>query len=98
MPASSGTLKLAGGASVGRSLTAFTMNAKACVVVLVSASTAVNVTIQAPNWFVAGVSVTVRFAPVPLRAMFAAGRRFVFDDVAVNERLVVEVSPSASVT
>ena len=50
-----------------------------------------------PEWFAAGVTVTVRLAPVPPNTMFAFGTRAVFDELPVTIRLAAAVSTSPTV-
>src|ERR1019366_3493146 len=57
--------------------------------VAVSPPTSVNVTEMAalPGWLGAGVSVTVRFEPLPPKTMFWTGTKPGFEEVAVTARL-----------
>jgi len=47
-----------------------------------------------PVWPAAGVTVTVRFAPLPPRTMFAVGTRVVEEEVFVRVRFAAEVCAS----
>ena len=47
-------------------------------------SLTVSVMVAVPLWFAAGVTVTVRAAPLPPRTMFASGTSVWFDEVAVT--------------
>ena len=65
---------------VGGSLTAVTVTTNVSVAVAVPSLT-VSVMVVVPDWLAAGVTVTVRFAPVPPMTMLAFGTRVVLDDV-----------------
>ena len=69
---------------VGRSFTAVTVRTK-LVAAVAWLSLTVTVIVAVPLWFAAGVTVTVRFAPVPPKTMLATGTRVVLD-VAAGER------------
>jgi hypothetical protein len=50
-----------------------------------------------PNWFAAGVTVTVRFEPDPPNTTFVTGTRDEFDEVLVSVNVLVAVSESLMV-
>jgi hypothetical protein len=50
-----------------------------------------------PVWFAAGVSVTVRVAPLPPNTRLAGGTRVGFDDVPLTVKLPAAVSASPTV-
>ena len=60
-------------------------------------SLTVTVIIAVPLWLAAGVTVTVRFEPVPPNTMFAAGTNVGLDEPPLRVRLVAGVSLSAIV-
>ena len=81
---------------VGRSLTAVTVSRKLDVAVAVPSLT-VRVMVDVPFWFAAGVTVTVRVAPLPLKTRLALGTNVVFDELPVTVRLATAVSASPTV-
>ena len=52
--------------------------------------------VAVPDWFAAGVIVTVRFAPLPPNTMLAVGTSAVFDEppVIVSDAAAVSMSPT----
>src|SRR6267378_27426 len=60
-------------------------------------SLTVSVIVAVPNWLAAGVSVTVRFAPVPPKTMFAFGTSVRSDEPPPTVRFVAGVSASPTV-
>ena len=82
---------------IGGSFTAITVNTKELFTANPSASRSVTVIIAEPNWLVAGVTVTVRFVPLPPKRMFAFGTSSRFDDSPVTTRLAAGVSTSPTV-
>ena len=58
---------------VGRSFTEVTVSRNVSTAAPLSASVTVTVIVAVPNWFASGVTVTVRFAPLPPNTMFALG-------------------------
>ena len=81
---------------VGASFTAFIVNLNVSVSVFAPSLT-VTVIVADPLWFAAGVTVTVRFAPLPPNTMFAFGTRVVLLEVPVRVRLSTGVSTSPTV-
>jgi hypothetical protein len=82
---------------VGASLTAVTVSRNVVGVVVVPSPT-VTVIVDEPAWFAAGVTVTVRLAPLPPNTTFAFGTTVVSDEVADTVRLAAAVSTSPTVT
>ena len=70
---------------VGESLLAFTVKTK-LVDAVADPSDTVIVMVAVPLWLPAGVIITVRLAPVPLKTMLASGTTVVLLDAAVNVR------------
>ena len=62
-----------------------------------SVSVTNNVMVATPLWLAAGVTVTVRFEPLPPKTIPPCGTRFVFDEVAVTVRFDAGVSKSPMV-
>src|SRR5689334_9139013 len=94
---SSVTVLLPIAASVGGSFTGVTETVNVVGVVVVPSPT-VNVIVTGPPfWLAAGVTVTVRFAPLPPITTFALGMTVVFDDEPVTVRLPAAVSTSPTV-
>src|SRR5262249_47213323 len=60
-------------------------------------SLTVTLMMLVPNWPAAGVTVTVRFAPLPPNAMPAFGTSVVFDELPLTVRLAAGVSASPTV-
>src|SRR5215470_6120016 len=81
---------------VGGSFTELTVSTK-LVLVLAWPSLTVIVTVLVPNWLAAGVSVTVRFAPLPPKTMFAFGSSVWLDELPLSVRLAAGVSASPTV-
>src|SRR5499427_489152 len=81
---------------VGASLTALTVSWKLALV-LAAPSLTVRVIVVTPNWFDAGVIVTVRFAPLPPNTMLAFGTSACAEDVPLTVRLAAGVSASPTV-
>src|SRR5204863_4539881 len=81
---------------VGASFTELTVNWK-LVLVLNCPSLTVTVIVAVPNWLAAGVSVTVRFASVPPKTMFAFGTSVWTDELPLTVRFAAGVSASPTV-
>src|SRR6266436_6299116 len=81
---------------VGGSLTAVTVT-KNEVVVVAAPSVTLSVMVVAPLALAAGVTVTVRLAPLGLITTFALGTRAVSDDVPVTLRSPITLSMSPMV-
>ena len=64
---------------VGRSFSELTVRVNMSLTAFVPSLTVI-VMVVVPNWFVAGVMVTVRLAPLPPKVMFALGTSAVTDD------------------
>ena len=79
---------------MGASFTAVTVTLKVSLVVWVPSLT-LSVIVAVPVLSAAGVTLTVRFAPLPPKSMFALGTSVVLDDVAdsVSEPAEVRSSP-----
>src|SRR5262245_29616655 len=71
---------------VGVSFTALTVTTKLSLA-LNAPSLTVTVMVEDPDALLAGVTVTVRLAPLPPNTMFPAGTRAGFDEPALNVRL-----------
>jgi hypothetical protein len=84
---------------VGRSFTAVTPNVKV-VLVLTAPSLTLTVIVALPFWFAAGVTVTVRFAPLPPNTIFPFGTSVVLllEAVTVREDTGVSWSPTVNAT
>ena len=72
---------------VGVSLTDVTVNTKVSLAVPPFASVRVTVIVVVPDWLAAGVTVTVRLAPLPPKVMFAFGTSVVLDEVPDRVKL-----------
>ena len=81
---------------VGGSLAAVTVSTKVSVAASVPSLT-VSVIVAVPLWFAAGVTVTVRAAPLPPMTRFASGTSVWLAEVAVTVRLAAGVSTSPTV-
>src|SRR5262245_65830436 len=81
---------------VGGVLDAVTVSRK-LVGVEVWPSLTATVMVAEPVWLGAGVTVTVRLAPLPPKAMLARGTRVVLDELPVSVRLAAGVSAAAVV-
>jgi hypothetical protein len=81
---------------VGASFTAFTVNLNVSVAVF-DPSLTVTVIVTARFWFAAGVTVTVRLAPLPPKTMLPFGTRVVLLDVPVSVKFPTGVSASPTV-
>src|SRR5262245_61646200 len=79
---------------VGGSFTAPTVTVNAVAVEVVPSLT-VNVMVAVPDWLAAGVTVTVRFAPLPPNTMLAFGTSVVFAELPETVRLAAAGSASA---
>src|SRR6266496_3070305 len=64
------------------------------VLVVICPSLTPAVIVALPVWLVAGVTVTIRFAPLPPNTMLFAGTSVGFEDPALKVRLVKGVSTS----
>ena len=82
---------------VGRSFWDVTVSRNVSTADPLSASVTVTVIVAVPNWFASGVTVTVRFAPLPPNTMFALGTNAVFDELPVTARAAAAVSTSPTV-
>src|SRR5206468_5492725 len=78
---------------VGGVFTALTVSPNGSLALLVPSLT-VTVIVAVPVCPVRGVTVTVRFVPLPPNTMLLAGTRVGFDDPALNVRLPTGVSAS----
>src|SRR6187551_940717 len=78
---------------VGGVLTGFTVNTK-LVDTLSVPSLTVIVIVVVPLAPAAGVSTTLRLAPLPLKAILASGTSAVFEDVAESVKAPIAVSAS----
>ena len=76
---------------------AFTVTTKDWLAVNPPASCTVRVMVEEPVWPVAGVTVTVRFAPLPPKTTLATGMTEGLEEAALNVRLPAAVSPSPTV-
>ena len=81
---------------VGESLTAL-MVSKNEVLVVTEPSPTVIVMMVFPDWFAAGVTFTVRFAPEPPKTMFAFGATVGFEELPERVRFPAGVSASPTV-
>ena len=81
---------------VGASFTAFTVTKK-LVLLLSCPSLTVTVIVAEPFWLVAGVTVTVRFAPLPPNTTFALGTSVVLEELPLTVKLPAAVSASPTV-
>ena len=81
---------------LGTSFTEFTVSTNVSVPVS-EPSLTVTVMVAAPFWFASGVTVTVRFAPLPPNTMLALGTSAVFDDEPLTVRLPAAVCASLTV-
>src|SRR5882672_5351595 len=82
---------------VGASFTELTVSWK-LVLVLNCPSLTVTVIVAHPNWLAAGVSVTVRFAPLPPKTMFAFGTSVRSDEPPLTVKPMVLDGVSSLVT
>ena len=71
---------------VGRSFCEVTVSRNVSLAEPLSPSVTVTVIVAVPDWFATGVTVTVRFAPLPPNTMFAFGTSAVFDELPVTTR------------
>ncbi len=81
---------------VGVSFTALTVSTKGSLAVSAPSLT-VTVIVAVPLWFAAGVTVTVRLAPLPPNTMFAVGTSVGLDELPLSVRLPAAVSASPTV-
>ena len=79
---------------VGKSLTEFTVSWNVSRLESVSPSVTVIVIVAEPNWFAAGVTVTVRSAPTPPKVIFAFGTSVRLDDEPETTKSPTGVSAS----
>ena len=82
--------------TVGGSFTGLTVTTNV-VLLLSRPSLTVTVIVAVPLWFVAGVTVTVRLAPLPPNTMLFVGTRVVLEEALFKTRLAAEVSASPTV-
>ena len=80
-------------AMVGASFTAVMVTVKVDDAVKLPSLT-VRVMVTVPLWLLSGVTVTVRFSPVPPRVIFASGTTVVSEEVAVTVKLDAAVLSS----
>src|SRR6476469_9331740 len=80
----------------GAVFTLFTVNTNVSEALDVPSLT-VTVIVALPVWPAAGVTVTVRFEPLPPNTMFAFGTRVVLEELPVTVRFVACVSGSPMV-
>jgi hypothetical protein len=71
-----------------------TVSTNVAVATVLFASATVIVIVVDPDWPAAGVTVTVRFAPLPPNRMFVAGTSVAFDEAPTSVRLPAAVSMS----
>src|SRR5262245_55693042 len=81
---------------VGASFTVLTVNTNVSLAVNAPSLT-VTVIVAVPNWFVAGVTVTFRLAPLPPKTMFPLGTSVGLDELPLAVRLAAAVSASPTV-
>src|SRR4051812_20352732 len=81
------------GEMLGGSFTGFTESRK-FVLALYCPSLTVTVIVAVPDWFVAGVTVTVRFAPEPPKVMFADEASVGLDEALLRVKRPGAVSAS----
>jgi hypothetical protein len=81
---------------VGASFTAFTVSTKVSLAVR-EPSLTVTVIVALPFWLAAGVTVTVRLAPLPPKTMFPLGTNPVLEELPLSVRLPAAVSASPTV-
>src|SRR5713101_7867904 len=79
----------------GKPLTALTVNKKLALLAPAPSLT-VRVIVALPNWFAAGVTATVRTAPLPPKTMFALGTRVGFEETPESVKLATGESTSAT--
>ena len=84
---------------VGRSFTDVTLNVKVVLLLAVPSFT-FTVIVAFPFWFGAGVTITVRFAPLPPNTMFPFGISvaLLLEAVIVSELSGVSWSPTVNAT
>jgi len=83
--------------SVGVSFTPVIVSKKLLIVVAPSPSVTEIEIVTAPNWFGAGVTVTVRLEPLPPKTMLARGTIVVSEEAAPKTRFALAVSTSPTV-
>src|SRR2546425_500611 len=81
---------------VGGSFTALTVTTK-FVLALYCPSLTLTVIVVTPFWLAAGLTVTVRFDPLPPKTMLLVGTSVGLDDPLLNVRLPIGVSASPTV-
>ena len=84
---------------VGRSFTDVTPSVKVVLVLAVPSFT-LTVIVALPLWFAAGVTITVRFAPLPPNTMFPFGinAALLLEALIVREETGVSTSPIVNAT
>src|ERR1043165_561829 len=82
---------------VGRSLTELTVSPKLVLVPPLAASATVMVMVVFPNWFGAGVTVTVRLPALPPNTMLPTGTNVGLEELAVKVSWFAEVLSSPMV-
>src|SRR5439155_712890 len=82
------------GEIVGKSLTGLTVRTNELLADAPSGSATVMVIVVVPDWLVAGITVTVRFDPLPPKTMFASGTRPGMDEWPPTVKLAAVVSTS----
>ena len=83
------------GEMTGKEWTALTVNKKLALLAAAPSLT-VMVIVALPNWFAAGVTVTVRMAPLPPKTMFALGTRVGLEEAPESVKLATGESTSAT--
>src|SRR5688572_2861574 len=96
-PASSTIVRSFRTSSVGGWLPALTFTTKESLAISPEPSDTVRLTMAEPNWLSAGVTLTVRLAPLPPRAMLAVGTKVGLDEIAATARPLADVSTSPTV-
>src|SRR5260221_5125182 len=81
----------------GASLTEFTVSVKLVFVPALLVSTRERVMVAVPNWFAAGVTVTVRLLPLPPKTMLAGGTRVGLEELELKVSSVAGVVSSPTV-
>jgi len=94
---SSSTVLLPIEARIGASFTDVTVSTNVSTAEPPSPSVTVTVIVAVPNWLAAGVTVTVRSAPLPPNTMLAFGTNVVLDELPVRTKSATGVSASPTV-
>ena len=80
--------------TVGASLIGLTTSTKVSVAVPPAPSSTVRVIVAVPDWFAAGVTVSVRLPPLPAKTILPAGTSIVFDELPTTPNAPSAVSRS----